>query len=52
MQAVAHRERALFNKAPQWAVPEEFIFMQPSYTQCAPLHLPGMLGTGCASVPC
>ena len=50
MQAVDHRERALFNKAPQWAVPEEFIFMQPSYTQCAPRHrrasrqLPGMLG--------
>ena len=30
-------ERALYNKRPQWAVPEEFIFMQPAFAQCAPL---------------
>ncbi|KAK9843797.1 hypothetical protein WJX81_006788 [Elliptochloris bilobata] len=33
MQAVDHAERALFNKRPQWAVPEEFIFMQPAGAQ-------------------
>ena len=37
MQAVDHPERALYNKRPQWAVPEEFIFMQPAFAQCAPL---------------
>lgn len=38
MQAVDHAERALYNKRPQWAVPEEFIFMQPAFAQCAPLR--------------
>ena len=37
MQAVDHPERALYNKRPQWAVPEEFIFMQPAFAQCASL---------------